>query len=185
MADSLNPIDIEQSLADFDAAYPDAFVTKKENASHIGPLPMSAVHALRRHTAELGNAVDNFLRELVDKYTAIKHRVDTTDATPASAGEIATVPDGGTLLVEGTMWGKTATQDMVYVDFSYRYERDGASVTEAIDRSIVKYSSGGTLSTATAGPAAVGTIIYMFVIGEAATAIEWEGYTIKRGVSFA
>jgi hypothetical protein len=185
MADSLNPIDIEQSLADFDTAYTDAFVTKKENIAHIGALPMSAVHTLRRHTAELGNAVDNVIRELVDKYTAIKHTSSTTDATPTTIGTAGTVPDGGVLMIELHIWGKKAAQDIVYVRQDIWTERNGGSVIAHVHNSVKQYSYLATLSTANATLLINSTDLDVQVTGEGSTTIAWEGYTLKREVTFA
>jgi hypothetical protein len=189
MADSNNPIDIELSLAAFDAAYPNVFVTKKWNPPWVGVLPVTDIPGSAsvsgHQSAEYGNRVDNFLRELVDKYTAIKHTGNTTNATPANLGAAGTVADGETLHVEAKIWGKYAANDIVYVEIRARLERNGGTVQKYTDFASTQYSNGGTLSTATADLIIDTNDFDVQVTGEAATAIAWEAYTIKREVGFA
>lgn len=148
-----------------------------QNPGTVSEVPFGQVNK------ELMNLIDDGLEASYES-ASTPATGSTTDATPLDVSTVGTVPDGGTLYVEGKVWGKKATQDLVYIDFAYRYERDGASVTEDADRHIVQYSSGGTLTTAAAAPAAVGATVSVFVLGEAATTITWEGYVMKRTVTF-
>jgi hypothetical protein len=185
MADSLNPIDIEQSKTDFESAYTDAFSTKKENASHIGALPMSAVHSLRRHTAELGNAVDNVILELVDKYTAVVHTASTTNATPAvMTNSICDPVDSGTVLFSVDIIGHKLQDDFVTIRLEGR-ANIALSPDYVLDVKSIRYSwAGGTLSACDADVSVTSNAITIEVTGEAATNIAWTAYSHYRNVEY-
>lgn len=97
----------------------------------------------------------------------------TSDATPSSTA-IHTVTDGSVLEVELKAWGKVGAQDFCFRHIRSRYERDGGSITTDNDYdSTTQYSSGGTLTTATAVLEVVGSAVRVKVTGEAATTIAW------------